>query len=118
MSAKFIITSCPAPLERLGEAHASAPTIGDRDDPGRLVTLLLYHVRQQAEKARALDGLREIALLFRRNGGDAAGYDFAALGDVTLQQLHVLEVDFRGVGPREWAGLAPAKKWTARAALR
>ncbi len=94
----------------------SAPTIGVRDEPGRLVIVLLYHirprrfisgshaaarfalldhVRQQAEEARALDRLRELALLFRRNGGDAARYDFAALGDVTLQELHVLVVDLR-----------------------
>src|SRR5262245_65498679 len=95
MSAKFIITSCPAPLERLEAACASTPPIGDRDDPGASLSsdcitcgrkhraaacvALLDHVRQQAEKARALDGLRELALLFRRNGGDAARYDFAAL---------------------------------------
>ena len=102
----------------------SAPTIGVRDDPGRLVIVLLYHaaagaaakfalldhVRQQAEEARALDRLREFALLLRRNRGDAARHDLAALGDVTLQELHVLVVDLRGVGAREGQVLRRRKK--------
>src|SRR5690349_23240347 len=78
---------------------------------------LLNHIRQQAEEARTLDRLRELALLLRRHRGDAARHDLAALRNVTLQELHVLVVDLRRVGARERAGLAAAEKRTARAAL-
>src|SRR6185312_306980 len=83
----------------------------------RRLAVLLNHVRQQAEEARTLDCLGELALLLRRHCGDAARHDLAALGDVTLQQLHVLVVDLRRIGARKGAGLAAAEKRTARAAL-
>src|SRR5690348_14064758 len=72
--------------------------------------VLLNHVRQQPEEAGALDGLGEFALLLRRHRGDAARHDLAALGHVTLQQLHVLIVDLRRIGARERAGLATAEE--------
>src|SRR5690348_2256952 len=78
---------------------------------------LADHVGQGTEEARALDRLRELALLLGRHRGDAGGHDLAALGDVTLQQLHVLVVDLRRIGARERAGLAAAEEGTARAAL-
>src|SRR5262245_61919112 len=71
-----------------------------------MVALLLHGIGQQAEEARALDRLREHALLLGRHGGDAARHDLAALADETLQQLHVLVVDLRCVRPGERAGLA------------
>src|ERR1700674_28437 len=76
----------------------------------------LNDVRQKPQEPRALDGAGEFALLERRHRGDAARYDLAALGNVTLQQPHVLVVDFRCVGAREWAGLAPSEERPARAA--
>src|SRR4030095_12230950 len=61
---------------------------------------------QQAEEAGALDGLGEGALLLGRHGRDAARHHLAALGDVALQQLNVLEVDLGRVGAGERAGRA------------
>src|ERR1700759_5543143 len=64
---------------------------------------LLHDVGQQGEEAGALDGLGQFALLLGRNRGDARGHDLAALGNVTLQQLHVLVVDLGGAGAGEGA---------------
>src|ERR1700724_4192291 len=75
--------------------------------------LLADHVRQQTEKARALDGAREFTLLLGGDGGDAAWHDLAALGHVTHQQLGILVVDFRRIRTRERAGLAATEKRTA-----
>src|SRR5690606_23746644 len=69
---------------------------------------LLNDVRQQGERAGALDRLRELALLLDRNRRDAARHDLAALGNEALEQLHVLVVDLRRVRTGERAGLAPA----------
>src|SRR5262245_35807773 len=71
-----------------------------------MAALLLHGVGQEAEVAGALDGLGEGALLLGRDGGDAARHHLAALGDVALQQLHVLVVDLGRVQPAERAGLA------------
>ena len=57
-------------------------------------------IRQQAEEARALDGLGQFALLLGRDGGDARGHDLAALGDVARQQPRVLVVDLRRIRAR------------------
>src|SRR5262249_37289258 len=84
--------SCPAVAVRDGQ---SVPTIG----PGRraaapvVYARLLDPVGQQADEARALEGLGELALLFGRHRGDAAGHDLATLGDVATEQAHVLVVD-------------------------
>src|SRR5712671_2563328 len=75
-----------------------------------MIALLLHAVGQEAEIAGALDRLRQLALLLGRDRGDAARHDLAALGDEALQQLHVLVVDLRRVGPGERAGLAPPEK--------
>src|SRR5262245_8090492 len=66
------------------------------------------HVRQQAQKAGALDGAREFSLLLGRNRRNTAGHDLAALGNVALQEPHVLVVDLRRIGAGERAGLAAA----------
>src|SRR5690606_24253171 len=68
---------------------------------------------QQAEEARPLDRLREQALLLRRDRGDAARHDLAALGDEPLQKLDVLVVDLRRVRSGEGAGLAPPEERAA-----
>src|SRR5579885_993599 len=73
-------------------------------------------VGQQAEEARPLDRLRELALLLGRDCSDAARHDLAALGDEALQQLHVLVVDLRRVGAGEGAGFAAAKEGAPGAA--
>src|SRR5262245_14183185 len=64
------------------------------------------HIGQEPEKARPLDGARELALLLGRHGGDAARHDLAALGDVALQQPHVLVVDLGRTLAGERAALA------------
>src|SRR5690606_17972813 len=78
-------------------------------------TALFDHVRQEAEEARALDCLRQFALLLGRDRGDAARHDLAAFGHVALQQLHVLVIDLRRIGTRERAGLATTKEGAASA---
>src|SRR6185437_14085679 len=68
------------------------------------------HVGQQTEKPRALDRLRELALLLCRHGGDTAWHDLAAFRHEALQQLDVLIVDLRRVGAGERAALAAAEE--------
>src|SRR5713226_82929 len=75
-----------------------------------MIALLLHAVGQEAEIAGALDRLRQLALLFGRDRGDAARYDLAALGDEALQQLHVLVVDLGRVRAGERTGLAPTEE--------
>src|SRR5690349_2397073 len=87
----------------------SGPQRRSRCGPG----ILANHVGQQAEETGALDGAREFALLLGGDGRDAARHDLAALGDVTHQQLGILEVDLRRVRTRERAGLPAAEKRTA-----
>src|SRR5437763_7896799 len=79
----------------------------------RTGTVLANDVGQETEETRALDGAREFALLLGGDGGDAARHDLAALGNVTHQQLGILEVDLRRIRARERAGLAAAEKRTA-----
>src|SRR5258705_12532888 len=67
-------------------------------------------VRQQSEKARALDRPCKLSLFLRRYCGDAARHDLAALGDIALQQTNVLVIDLGRVGARERAGLAAAEE--------
>src|SRR5262245_54126696 len=81
-----------------------------------MAALLLHGVGQEAEEAGALDGLGEGALLLGRHGRDAARHHLAALADVALQQLHVLEVDLGRVGAGERAGLAAPEEGPPAAA--
>src|SRR6201991_1924736 len=69
---------------------------------------LLHYVRQETQEAGALDRLGEFALLLLADGGDARRHDLAALGNVALQETHVLVVDLGRVGAGERAGLAAA----------
>src|SRR3546814_1988839 len=61
--------------------------------------------------ARALDRLRQLALLLGGNRSDAAGDDLAALGHKALEQTDVLIVDLRRVLAGKGAGLAATEKW-------
>src|SRR6201995_4715744 len=79
---------------------------------------LLHDVGEERQEAGALDRLGELALLLGGHRGDPRGHDLAALGDVTLQQLHVLVVDLRGVGAGERADLAAAEERGAGGAAR
>src|SRR6476661_187810 len=74
------------------------------------VKVLLDDVGEQAEEARALDGLGQLALLLGGNRRDARGNDLAALGDVAREQTRVLVIDLRRVRAREGAGLATAEE--------
>ena len=53
-----------------------------------------------------------------RHRGDARRHDLAALGNVALQELHVLVVDLRRVIAGERAGLAAAEEGPAGGGLR
>src|SRR5215468_11649338 len=75
-----------------------------------MAKLLLQRVGEEAEEAGTLDGLGQFALLLGGDGGDARGHHLAALGDVALQQAHVLEVDLGRILAAEGAGLAAAKE--------
>src|SRR3546814_19146484 len=61
--------------------------------------------------ARALDRLRQLALLLGGNRSDAAGDDLAALGHKALEQTDVLIVDLRRVLAGKGAGLTATEKW-------
>src|SRR6185437_6762695 len=85
----------------------------DEFDHGRP---LLDRGGQEPEEAGPLDRLRQLALLLGRHGCDAARHDLAALGDIALEQLHVLVIDFRRVRTGEWTGFAPPEERPATAA--
>src|SRR5262249_26711648 len=85
---------------------ANAPGVGQGRATG--LSCSLDKVRQEPEKARPLDRLRELALLLGRDRRDAARHNLAAFGNVAPEQPHVLEVDLRRLIAREGAGLASA----------
>src|SRR5690606_36251151 len=70
----------------------------------------LHGVRQQRKEARALDRLRQLALVLGRDRSDARRHDLAAFADVALQQAGVLVVDRRGVVAPERIDLPAAEK--------
>src|SRR3546814_532137 len=72
---------------------------------------LFHDEGQEADMARALDRLRQLALLLGGNRSDAAGDDLAALGHEALEQTDVLIVDLRRVLAGKGAGLAATEKW-------
>src|SRR5256885_11347847 len=49
-------------------------------------SVLTDDVGQETQEARALDGLRQLALLLRRHRRDPARHDLAALGDVRSEE--------------------------------
>src|SRR5262245_48481000 len=116
MIAICIITSCPAPHRAVRDGVVPPQPFAP-GCPRTLRLRLLYHIRQQAEKARAFDCLRQLSLFLGRNCRDATWNDLAALRNISLQQLHVLVVDLRCISAREWTSLAAAEEWTACAAL-
>src|SRR3984957_6242434 len=78
---------------------------------GRDVGLSLAdYVRQKPKEARTLDRLGKLTLLFRRNCGNAARHDLAALRHEALQQLDVLVIDLWCIGARERAALAAGEE--------
>src|SRR5215216_6711948 len=74
--------------------------------------MLLHDVGQQRQETGALERLGELELLLLADRRDARRHDLAALGDVALQQTHVLVVDLRGIGAGEGAGIAAAVERT------
>src|SRR6185312_7312978 len=76
---------------------------------------LLHDIGKQRHEAGALDRVRQFALILSRDCGDARRDDLAALGDVTLQELHILIVDLGRVGAGEGVGLLAPEEGTARA---
>ncbi|EAS50166.1 hypothetical protein SI859A1_01529 [Aurantimonas manganoxydans SI85-9A1] len=81
--------------------------------PPEIWSVLLQDVGQKAEEARALDGLGKSPLVLLRHGRDARRHDLATLGNVALQQAHVLVVDLRRIGAGERVGLATAMEGPA-----
>src|SRR4051812_17753297 len=67
-------------------------------------------VVQQREEARALDRLRQLALVARGGAGDARRDDLAGLVDEVLEDLDVLIVDPLGFLGGEAAELAAAEE--------
>src|ERR1700755_3244254 len=55
-----------------------------------MVRYSLHDIGKQRDEAGALDRVRQGALVLGRDGGDARRNNLAALGNVTLQQFHVL----------------------------
>src|SRR5208337_553719 len=64
------------------------------------------HIRQEAQKTGALDGLREFTLFGGADGGDPRRHDLAALGNVTRQQAGVLRVEGRRGGGGDGGALS------------
>src|SRR5688572_18683135 len=73
---------------------------------------LVRHVRNQCERARALDGRLERALVFRAGSGNTPRLDLAALGDEGRQHLDVLVRDVIDLLDAELAD-APAPEESA-----
>src|SRR5688572_6884155 len=67
-------------------------------------------VGDQGEEARALDRLRQLALVARRRAGDASRDDLAGLVDEVLEDLDVLVIDPLGLLGGEAAELAAAEQ--------
>src|SRR2546425_552433 len=80
-------------------------------NPPRVPLSLLVgrDVRQQRDRARALDGVGERALVPRAAAGNAARNDLAALGDEATQTPDVLVVDDVDLVRAELADLPPAE---------
>src|SRR5688500_6057428 len=74
-----------------------------------MARLVRGHVRQQGDRAGALDRVREVALVPRAAAGDAARDDLAALGDQAAQPAHVLVIDEIDLVRAELADLPPAE---------
>src|SRR5688500_14570530 len=67
-----------------------------------------HDIGQQGEKARTLDRPGELTLLLLAYRRYARRHDLAALGDIALQETHILVVDLRCVRAGERTGLAAA----------
>jgi len=66
-------------------------------------------VRQQRDRPRALDRVRELALMARAAARDPAGNDLPALGHEAPEAAHVLVIDERDLVRAELADLAAAE---------
>src|SRR2546421_12084802 len=71
--------------------------------------LVRRRVRQQRDRARALDSVRQLALVARTTSGDPPRDDLAPLRHEPAQTAHVLVVDEINLVRAELADLAPAE---------
>src|SRR4051812_13303480 len=67
-------------------------------------------IRQQRQEARALDRLRQHALIAGLGAGDAARHDLAGFGDVLAQRVEVFVIDLGNAFGSETAELLAAEK--------
>src|SRR5207244_13040814 len=98
----------PSPSEP-SRTSPRRPTLATSSSRMIFIVLLGGYVRQQGHRARALDGVGELALVARAAAGDPARDDLAALGDQAAQAAHVLVVDEVDLVSAELADLPPAE---------
>src|ERR1019366_5126222 len=92
------------------------PSFSTRSSRMTCMAAPLFHdIGKQRHEPGALDRVRQGALILVGNCGDARRHDLAALGDVTLQQLHILVVDLGRIGAGERIGLLAPKEGAPRA---
>src|SRR3984957_12397257 len=92
------------------------PSFSTRSSRMTCMAAPLFHdIGKQRHKAGAFDRVRQDALILIGHRGDAAGHDLAALGDVTLQQLHILVIDLGRIGAGERIGFLAPEERTPRA---
>src|SRR5262249_16369648 len=113
------IFSCPA-SSAVRDGMNSVPTIGGppmhapdpsagpvrpclpRPPPYMRRVVLTDYVRQKSEKTPTFEGARQLPLLFGGNRRDPTRHNLAALGHISLQELHVLVIDLRRIGAGKW----------------
>src|SRR5215510_13476544 len=81
---------CQKPERKRGQLSPEWPSL----TVGLLTRrFLIRRVGQQRDVARALDSFSQHALVRGARARDSPRQNFAALGNVALQQLHIFEVD-------------------------
>jgi hypothetical protein len=76
------------------------------------MTSIRRDVREEGDRASALDGMGQLALVARAAAGDATRNDLAALGDEAAKPPHVLVVDQVDLVRTELTDLSPTESAT------
>src|SRR6478736_8447266 len=77
----------------------------------RLHCLMIVAKRQKRQETRALDRLRQLALVTCLGPGDAARHDLAGFADVLAQRVQILVIDLDDAFSGEAAELLAAEKF-------